>query len=167
MPRDRRAVAVADVLIAAPGVLLPDPLAPGALSQALGDERLAMARNWSTWEGSCSFLLPDPERVARFDAPEFALALASIETHYFIHRGFFDTENQLLDGIGAVRGIPAVIVQGRYDMVCPPATAWELKRRWPEVELEILPSAGHSAYESATIDALVRTTDRFLYNATS
>jgi len=119
------------------------------------------ARAWSVWEGATSSLLPNPKREERYGAPEFALAFARIEAHYFVNRGFFSHENQLLDGVDEIRGIPAVIVHGRYDVVCPIDTAFELARRWPEAELEIVPDAGHSAYEAGITAALIEATDRF------
>jgi proline iminopeptidase len=129
--------------------------------------RLAAARAWSIWEGATSSLWPNPQREAQFGADEFALALARIEAHYFVNRGFFASENQLLDGVATIRGIPAVIVQGRYDVVCPIASAWELHRRWPEAELRIVVDAGHSAYEPGITAELVAATDRFLVRSTA
>jgi proline iminopeptidase len=125
-------------------------------------EQLEAARAWSIWEGATSSLWPNPERTSRFGAPEFALALARIEAHYFVNRGFFDSEDQLLRGVDAIRSIPAVIVQGRYDVVCPIQTAWELHERWPEADFRIVGDAGHSAYEPGITAELVAATDRFL-----
>jgi proline iminopeptidase len=124
--------------------------------------RLAAARAWSIWEGATSSLWPNPARAAQFGSPEFALALARIEAHYFVNRGFFSSEDQLLDGVEVLRGIPAVIVQGRYDMVCPIDTAWTLHQRWPEADLEVVVDAGHSAYEPGITAGLVAATERFL-----
>ncbi|HET7923286.1 MAG TPA: alpha/beta fold hydrolase, partial [Rhodanobacteraceae bacterium] len=123
--------------------------------------RLAAARAWSVWEGATSSLLANPKREDQFGTAEFALALARIEAHYFANRGFFEHENQLLDGVERVRGIPAVIVHGRYDVVCPIDTAFELVRRWPEADFRIVPDAGHSAYEPGITSELVAATDRF------
>ena len=123
--------------------------------------RLAAARAWSIWEGATSSLLPNPKREDQFGTPEFALALARIEAHYFVNRGFFEHENQLLDGVERIRHIPAVIVHGRYDVVCPIDTAFELHRRWPEADLRIVPDAGHSAYEPGITAELIAATDRF------
>jgi len=128
-------------------------------------QRLAAARAWSIWEGATSSLLPNPARTAQFGAPEFALALARIEAHYFVNRGFFAAEDQLLQGVEALRSIPAVIVQGRYDVVCPIETAWELHRRWPEADFRVVADAGHSAYEPGILTELVTATDRFLQGA--
>jgi proline iminopeptidase len=126
--------------------------------------QLDAARAWSIWEGATSSLFPNPERTSQFGRPEFALALARIETHYFVHRGFFEDETQLLRGVDAIRRVPAVIVQGRYDVVCPIGTAWELHERWPEADLRIVADAGHSAYEPGITSELVAATDRFLRN---
>jgi proline iminopeptidase len=123
--------------------------------------RLAAARAWSVWEGATSSLLANPKREAEFGSPEFALALARIEAHYFVNRGFFSHENQLLDGVERIRSIPAVIVHGRYDVVCPIETAFALHRRWPEADFRIVPDAGHSAYEPGITAELVAATDRF------
>ena len=125
--------------------------------------RLTAARAWSIWEGSTSFLTPDAKRTKQFGTPEFALALARIETHYFTNRGFFASEDELLDGVDLIRHIPAVIVQGRYDVVCPMTTAWELASRWPEAELRVVGDAGHSAYEPGITHELVSATDAFLH----
>jgi proline iminopeptidase len=125
-------------------------------------EQLAAARAWSVWEGVTSSLWPNPERANQFGAPEFALALARIETHYFMNRGFFEDEDQLLRDVDAIRGIPAVIVQGRYDVVCPLVSAWELHERWPEADFRVVVDAGHSAYEPGLTAELVAATDRFL-----
>jgi proline iminopeptidase len=131
------------------------------LSSDLG-LRLEAARAWSIWEGATSSLKPNPAREEQFGAAEFALALARIEAHYFVNRGFLSHENQLLDAVDKIRGIPAVIVQGRYDVVCPIDTAWELHRRWPEADFRVVIEAGHSAYEPGITSELVAATDRFL-----
>ncbi len=123
--------------------------------------RLAAARAWSVWEATTSHLLIDEEQVTTFDAPRFALAFARIECHYFMHRGFFDTDSQLLDGAAKIRHLPGVIVQGRYDVVCPMETAWQLHRRWPEARLVVVPDAGHAALEPGIAAALVEATDTF------
>lgn len=115
---------------------------------------------WSVWEGSTSSLLPSPDRVSQTADPRFALAFARIENHYFRHGGFF-AEGALLRDIDAIAAIPAVIVQGRYDVVCPATSAWELHRKWPESILEIVDDAGHSAFEPGITSRLVDATDRF------
>jgi proline iminopeptidase len=118
------------------------------------------ARAWSAYEGACSTLLPSPETVAAFSSDGLAYALARIETHYFVNRENFGFDS-LLDDVDRVRHLPAVIVQGRYDMVCPIVTADELHRRWPEAEYVVVPDAGHSAMEPGIRAALVRATERF------
>ncbi len=119
------------------------------------------ARAWSVWEGSTSKLHPDENLIARTGDPTFAAAFARIECHYFTNHGFFDHPDQLLDGIDTIRNIPTFVVQGRYDVVCPMITAWELHRRWPEAEFEVVGDAGHSASEPGIVDHLIRATDRF------
>jgi proline iminopeptidase len=99
--------------------------------------------------------------MAEAAADTFAEAFARIECHYFVNGGFFEVDGQLLRDIGPVRdaGIPGVIVQGRYDVVCPMRSAWDLHRAWPEAELVVVPDAGHAGSEAGTVDALVRATD--------
>ena len=123
--------------------------------------RLEAARAWSVWEGSTSKLFFDYEMIDKFADAEFALAFARIECHYFMNNAFFDTDNYLIENAGKIRHIPAVIVQGRYDVVCPIQSAWELHRAWPEAEWKVIPDAGHSATEPGTIAALVEATDKF------
>jgi proline iminopeptidase len=122
--------------------------------------QLKAARAWSLWEARTSRLIEDPGLVARFTGDLFALAFARIENHYFRNRGFFARENQLLEDIDRIRHIPAVIVQGRYDVVCPMETAWALHRAWPEAELRIAYDSGHSAGEPGIIHELILATDR-------
>ncbi|HZO11848.1 MAG TPA: prolyl aminopeptidase [Polyangiaceae bacterium] len=124
-------------------------------------QRLEAARAWSVWEASTSFLYYNAEHVERAADDLFALAFARIECHYFVNHGFFAREGQLLDDVACIRHIPSVIVQGRYDVVCPMVTAWELYRAWPEVDLIIIPDAGHASYEPGIASALVAATDRF------
>jgi proline iminopeptidase len=123
--------------------------------------RLEAARAWSVWEGSTSKLYFDYSMIERFAEPEFALAFARIECHYFMNDAFFDTGNYLIENVGKIRHIPAVIAQGRYDVVCPMRSAWELNRAWPEAELNVVADAGHSATEPGIIAALVEATERF------
>jgi proline iminopeptidase len=124
--------------------------------------RTTAARAWATWEGATSFLRTNPAYVDKFDNPSYAAAFARIEAHYFVNRGFMDSDDQLLRDIELIRHIPAVIVQGRYDMVCPMRSAWDLHRAWPEADLRIVPDAGHSAFEATTTQQLVAATDRLL-----
>jgi proline iminopeptidase len=123
--------------------------------------RQEAATAWSLWEGRTSALRPNPDLIAKFGADEFALSLARIECHYFLNAGFLERDGWLLDNVGRIRHIPAVIVQGRYDVVCPMQSAWELHRAWPEAELRLVPDSGHSAFEVATASALVEATNRF------
>jgi proline iminopeptidase len=118
------------------------------------------ARAWSTYEGACSTLLPSPETVTAFGEDRMALGLARIEAHYFRHNIFLP-ENALLDNVDRIRRIPAVIVQGRYDMVCPIVTADDLAQVWPEAEYVIVPDAGHSAMEPGIRAALVTAMEKF------
>jgi proline iminopeptidase len=121
----------------------------------------AAARAWSIWEGSTSKLLFDADFVSRFGEDQFALAFARIECHYFVNKGFFDRDDLLLANVSKIRHIPGVIVQGRYDVVCPMTSAWELHRAWPEANLVVVADAGHSAFEIGNAKALVEATDRF------
>ena len=116
---------------------------------------------WSKWEAACSSIDYSPERVEEFSNPEFALAFALIENHYFMNAGFLNDENQLLDGVEKIRSIPTVIVQGRYDIVCPAGTAYELSERWPEASLVIAPFSGHSAFEKEITHELIMATNQF------
>jgi proline iminopeptidase len=120
------------------------------------------ARAWSVWEGATSYLQLNPDYVAKFQEDDYAAAFARIECHYFLNKGFFKTDNQLIEEVGRIRHIPAVIVQGRYDVVCPMKSAWDLHRAWPEADLRIVPDAGHSAFEAGNIHELVSATDRFV-----
>ena len=123
--------------------------------------RLAAAQAWSVWEASTSFLLQDPAYIATSAGDRFALAFARIENHYFINRGFLECDDQLLRDASSLRDIPAVIVQGRYDVVCPLRSAWDLHRAWPQADLQIVADAGHSSFEPGIVDALVRASDGY------
>jgi proline iminopeptidase len=128
------------------------------------EKRLKAAVAWSKWEAATSSLSYKPSLVEEFSDPEFALAFALIENHYFINKGWFETENQLIENIDKIRSIPAVIVQGRYDVVCPMKTAWELSKAWPEAEMIIAPSSGHTAFEKEITHALISATNKFSNN---
>ena len=123
--------------------------------------RIEAARLWSLWEASALKLIPDQKLIAEFTEPEMAIAVARIECHYFINNCFFETDNYLIENVDRIRHIPAVIVHGRYDIVCALMNAWDLHRAWPEASLEIIPAAGHSVTEPGICDALVRAADRF------
>jgi len=122
--------------------------------------RMAAARVWSVYEGACSTLMPSPELLSASGEDNHALGLARIEAHYF-RNNMPEPESRLLDQIGRIRHIPAVIVQGRYDVVCPIRTADELHRAWPEADYIVVPDAGHSAMEPGVRAALVGATERF------
>ena len=123
--------------------------------------RARAAYAWSVWEAATSHLRASDRDIAKFSEPEIAAAFARIECHYFVHRGFMQHEDQLLRGVRKIRHIPAVIVQGRYDVICPMRSAWALHRAWPEAELQIAGDAGHSAFEPGITRALVAATDRY------
>ncbi len=123
--------------------------------------RVEAARAWSVWEAATSYLHVDEEHMTKWGNEEFAIAVSRIECHYFVNKGFFERENQLLDDVDKIRNIPAVIVQGRYDVVCPMQTAWALHRAWPEADFRVVPDAGHSAFEPGTTHELIVATDRF------
>jgi proline iminopeptidase len=112
------------------------------------------ARAWDRYETACSTLLPKPPGAARGDADTGALAIARIEAHYFVHDSFL-APNQILDGVERIRHLPCAIVQGRYDVVCPPLAADSLARAWPGVEYVVVPDAGHSVREPGTMRELV------------
>ncbi|HZF25673.1 MAG TPA: prolyl aminopeptidase, partial [Steroidobacteraceae bacterium] len=122
---------------------------------------LQAAKAWSVWEAATSYLHPNPQNIARWSDDEFATAVARIECHYFVNRGFFEHEDQLLRNAAAIRRVPAVIVQGRYDVVCPMMSAWDLHRAWPEAQFLVVPDAGHSAMEPGILHQLLSATDRF------
>ncbi len=138
-------------LIEAYGRLLHDP------DQAVR-ERAGIA--WSTWESSTITLLQQPETIAHFTEPAFAVAFARIENHYFQNGGWFEP-NQLIRDAGKLKDIPGVIVQGRYDMCTPAFTAWELHKAWPEAEFHMIPDAGHAFDQPGNLDAIIAATDRF------
>ncbi|NJO85491.1 MAG: prolyl aminopeptidase [Synechococcaceae cyanobacterium RM1_1_27] len=123
--------------------------------------RQKAAQAWSVWEASTSHLWQKPELMERFAQSEFSLAFARIECHYFVNKGFLTHENQLLEGVKRIRHLPGMIVQGRYDVVCPPVTAWDLHRAWPEADFQLIPDAGHSMSEPGIQAALLDATDRF------
>lgn len=125
------------------------------------ETRAIAAKAWSVWEGSTSRLMVDPDLQSKFSQDEFADAFARIECHYFMNRGFFETDDQLLKNCDRIRHIPTVIVQGRYDVVCPMASAWDLHKALPDAEFVVVPDAGHSMMETGILSALIDATDRF------
>ncbi len=116
------------------------------------------AKAWSLWEGRTATLTSSQKVLDHFGDPHTALSLARIECHYFMHQSFL-TENQILNNAGKLSGIPGIIVQGRYDMICPMESAWQLHQSWPDSILQIIPAAGHSAAEPGIVSALVKATD--------
>ena len=123
--------------------------------------RLEAARAWSIWEASTLALHQDPDRIRLFGADTYALAFARIECHYFVNAGFFNRDGELLAGASALRHIPCTIVHGRYDVVTPLKSAFDLKAQWPEAELRIVPDAGHAMTETGIIHEIVAATRRY------
>ena len=122
--------------------------------------KLEAAKAWSKWEAETVTLLPDPHVIDEHTSDDFAIAIARIENHYMVNKGWLE-EGQLLANAGRLKGIPGVIVQGRYDMCTPPVSAWDLKQAWPEVELNIIPDGGHLFTEPGVLDGLIHAADRF------
>ncbi|MBI1859387.1 MAG: prolyl aminopeptidase [Deltaproteobacteria bacterium] len=125
--------------------------------------RAEACKAWSVWEGSVSKLYPDASFIDHYSQPDFALAFARIECHYFVNKGFLKSDDQLLQDVSKIRHVPGVIVQGRYDVVCPMDSAWALHRAWPEAELVTVWDAGHAAGEPSLCRALIAATDRFAH----
>ena len=123
--------------------------------------RIEAAKAWSIWEASTSKLVQSKKSLHTFEDAKVAEAFARIECHYFTNRGFFDTDEWLLENVDKIRHIPTVIVQGRYDVVCPMISAWELHRAFPEADFEIVQDAGHSMSEKGIAAKLVEYTDIF------
>jgi proline iminopeptidase len=121
----------------------------------------AVAKAWMRWEAMNSALVPDPAFVELLTSDKAALPGARILIHYLVNGGFFASETQLLDGVDRIRHLPAVIIQGAYDLCCPPVTAYELAARWPEAEFHLVEDAGHSSMEPGITDQLIRATDAF------
>ena len=127
-----------------------------------GDDQavqLECAKAWSGWEGATITLLPDQSTFAVHTGDRFAIAIARIENHYMVNRGWME-EGQLIRDAAKIRHIPAAIVQGRYDVCTPPATAWDLHRAWPEAEFHLIPDAGHAYNQPGILDRLIRATDQ-------
>lgn len=120
--------------------------------------RMEAAKAWSIWEGSAATLMPDQNLVTHFADPYLALSLARIESHYFMNQCFLEPD-QLIRDISRLKSIPATIIHGRYDIICPVRQAWDLSRAWPEAKLRVIPDAGHYATEPGILDALIRATD--------
>lgn len=141
----------------------------GAFHRRLTDPdpavHLPAARAWGTYEGACSTLLPNPGTVAHYASDRVALSLARIEAHYFVN-DIFLPHNSLLDQVHRIRHLPATIVQGRYDAVCPAVSAFDLKAAWPEARLVVVPDAGHAAFEPGIRSALVGATQALYHTLT-
>jgi proline iminopeptidase len=122
--------------------------------------RAEAAAAWSNWEGATVSLTPNPGLQATYADPAFAVPFARIALHYFVHDGWLEPD-QLVRDAGKLAGIPGRIIQGRYDAVCPPVTAWDLHRAWPDSTLQLLPQAGHAVTDRGVLDALLAATDEF------
>ena len=118
---------------------------------------MAAAKAWSIWEGRTATLKQNKNVLNHFGSPHTALSLARIECHYFVNNSFLE-EDQILRDAHKLKDIPGVIVQGRYDMICPMESAWALHQAWPEAEFHVIDDAGHSATEPSIVDALIRAT---------
>ena len=123
-------------------------------------ENISAARCWNRYESSCLHLLPNPQAEQELDTAEIALSVGRLEAHYFRNAGFLEPD-QLVRDVGLLHHLPAVIVQGRYDVICPPATAWRLHQAWPQARLQMVDDAGHSAFEPGIEAALLAATDQF------
>lgn len=126
---------------------------------------LPAARNWSRYEGSCLHLLPHPEVAEQFGTDAVALGVGRLEAHYFRNQAFLE-DDQLIRNVGRIRHLPAVIVQGRYDVVCPALSAWRLHQAWPEASFQVIEDAGHAAFEPGISRALVAATEKFKLSGT-
>lgn len=154
---------VAAVPAAQQGALL-----PAFCKQLFGSDPVAgvaAARAWGRYEGRTLHLLPDPAVEEAFASEAVALGVGRLEAHYFSHQGFF-APDQLLHQVDRIRHLPAVIVQGRYDVICPPLSAWRLHQAWPEASFHTIADAGHSAFEPGITRALVRATEQFKRDGT-
>ena len=123
--------------------------------------RYEAAKAWSIWESSTSKLIQNKKSLHHFEDEKIADIFARIECHYFVNKGFFDYDGWILDQIDTIRHIPSVIIQGRYDVVCPMITAWDLYKKWPEVAFHIIPDSGHSMLENGIRDKLIEYTNKF------
>jgi proline iminopeptidase len=124
--------------------------------------RMQAAKAWSLWEGRTATLVSSQKVIKHFGDPHTALSLARIECHYFMHQSFL-SENQILNNADKLAGIPGTIVQGRYDIICPLESAWQLHQAWADSILQIIPDAGHSASEAGIVNALVHATDEMVH----
>jgi proline iminopeptidase len=126
------------------------------------EKRYEAAKAWSIWEASTSKLIQNPKSLHHFEDEEVADIFARIECHYFINKGFFEYDGWLLEQIDKIRHIPCVIIQGRYDVVCPMITAWDLHKKWPEAKFHIISDSGHSMLEEGIRNKLIDYTNKFV-----
>jgi proline iminopeptidase len=126
--------------------------------------KVACARAWARWEFSAISLWPDPSRHADVDSDKFSTAFARIECHYFVNGGFFDHDDEIIRNLHKIRHIPAVLIQGRYDMCTPARTAWDIHQAWPEADFRLVGDAGHASSEPGIVHELICATDRFAAN---
>jgi proline iminopeptidase len=131
------------------------------LTEGTKAEQLDAAKAWSLWEGTTLSLLHDKERIARFSADDYALAFARIECHYFINRGFFASDDELLQKAALIRHLPTTIIHGRYDVVTPLKNAWDLSKAMPDAKLRIVPDAGHAMTEPGIVHEIVAATNQY------
>jgi proline iminopeptidase len=131
------------------------------LTEGDRETQLAAARAWSVWEGTTLSLFHDQDRVQRFGSETYALAFARIECHYFINKGFFRSDNQLIEDAGRIAHLPGTIIHGRYDAVTPMKNAWDLAKAWPKAELRVVPDAGHAMTEPGIVHEIVSATDKY------
>ncbi|PCJ59204.1 MAG: prolyl aminopeptidase [Planctomycetota bacterium] len=124
-------------------------------------EQLEAAKIWSIWEGSTSKLFIDENLIKKTGGDKFALAFARIECHYFVNKGFFEYDNYLIDQAKTLKDIPSTIIQGRYDIVCPMRTAWDIHKSWPEAEFKIVQDAGHNIFETGITHELIAATEKY------
>jgi len=125
------------------------------------EKQMECARAWSLWEMTTCKLYVSPEALEKVDSDDFAISFARIECHYFVHGGFFKEDGELINNASLLKDIPGTIVQGRYDLVCPAKSAWDLHKNAPHFDFHIVPDAGHSCSEPGIIDLLVRATDKY------
>jgi proline iminopeptidase len=145
----------------------------GDLLQAYGrrlfgddpDETLRAARAWGRYEGSCLHLLPHPEAADQFGSDAVALGVGRLEAHYFLHAAFL-SDDQLIRNVGRITHLPAVIIQGRYDVLCPALSAWRLHEAWPQASFQMIEDAGHAALEPGIARALVAATESYKLSGT-
>jgi proline iminopeptidase len=143
-------------------------LLPAFCKQLFGDDAtasVAAARAWGRYEGSTIHLLPDPLVEEEFGSAAVSLGVGRLEAHYFSHASFF-SEDQLIRNLDRIRHLPCAIIQGRYDVICPPLTAWRLHQAWPEASFQFIQDAGHGAFEPGITAALVRATEQFKRDGT-